>query len=564
MKKIRFHCLQCQHLIEVSFKAAGESIFCPACFAPVTVPNKSTVRTAEEENTYGVDEQPVDVRELTDRITLSLLCSVCRTNISVTQNQIGTTLHCPECYMAIVVPESIIKKPAAQNFLPPKPDKPVYGLRAAGNVPLDKTLIGFHCQLCGTLMYASASEAKTLCICPDCGTQNTVPSRPKAVLTPAALPAQTFEGGSTFGVAAAPSLPAVVNSKEPLVPVVCGLCGTRMYALESEIGGTKKCPDCGRTTEIKFVPKEHRVSLDMSGDGYGVSNEEAATRPVMRVQTDYRYVDGSIDKAVHPLKYAQWNKDKADGKKHLARLLPLPKYPFWTRFFTAFMDSRMIFQTLLTGFLLNGGVILYLIQPGLNNEFSALLSFCYGIISFLFGCTVLGNLVQSVFSYTASGIDTPERDSYIDYHPFDATVYAFWMFLLLIFSATPGFFAANLLFGTVSAATLDGIQPVYHSVFMSVSLLLSFPVFFLSSVQSNSYFEVLTKDIVRSLFFVPLIWLRFYFLSLLLFFTFFFLDWGLSVLIVSPLIQIIITGFLLSFIAAVYFRLLGRLALALS
>ncbi len=41
-----------------------------------------------------------------------------------------------------------------------------------------------------------------------------------------------------------------------LVPVVCAICHTRMYAVEDQIGQWKRCPDCDSLTEIKTVPEK--------------------------------------------------------------------------------------------------------------------------------------------------------------------------------------------------------------------------------------------------------------------------------------------------------------------
>ncbi|MDR1269738.1 MAG: hypothetical protein LBK82_09445, partial [Planctomycetaceae bacterium] len=138
-------------------------------------------------------------------------------------------------------------------------------------------------------------------------------ARPKTVPVPPPLPL-TFEGGTTFGLAetVAPSVTGL------LVPVVCSLCGTRMYAGENEIGGFKTCPDCGRQTEIKSVPKSERIQPVISPNGgYGVSQSEVPEqRPVFRTLTDYRYIEGSLDKELYDKKKRDNTKEHDETNEH--------------------------------------------------------------------------------------------------------------------------------------------------------------------------------------------------------------------------------------------------------
>ncbi|MDR3181396.1 MAG: hypothetical protein LBT89_00500 [Planctomycetaceae bacterium] len=556
---IKFLCPQCRYEIEASEKAAGESIFCPKCFAPMTVPEEQKTNTAlqeknpADESVYGVDAKPIDARELTDRITLSVRCSVCHTNISVTKNQIGTVIHCPECYVEMLaLPAGTADKRLSVTT------QEVYRVRSNTNrAATDEKLVGFHCKLCGTLMYAPEKEAGKILTCPDCNTDNTVPVRKTAA--PQVNRNTEFEGAATFKTdkeAAAVSDNTGSLRKELLVPVVCHLCHTRMYALESEIGGMKVCPDCGRSTEIKFVPKAERIFPDMfNGDGYEVSEKNAAARPAMRVQTDYRYVDGSVDKAILPSKYAESSQNGTRKPDRPA----VPKHPFWTRLFVPLTDGWFIIRTFLTGFLFNGGLVIYFIQPGMDAEFSAVLSFLYGIVSFLFALTFLANTSHGIVHWTAFGIDMPEKENYPLYQPTEAILYTVWLVLLVILSATPGYLTAN----RFSAVVPESDFMLFQFLFMTVSLFIVFPVFFLSSMQSNSFFEILTKGVLTSFFRSAGLWLRYYFAVFLFVFIFFATDVWLSSSIGDPVVVFALNGFLCPVAVAVYFRLLGRMALAL-
>jgi DNA-directed RNA polymerase subunit M/transcription elongation factor TFIIS len=248
----------------------GRKIYCPVCYFTLTVPSASTVKPVDESQLYTMDSVPVDVREMENRKQfVSLRCPVCSTNIAVTKKQIGTEIICPECETNILVPESIEARVNRsldewkrdnrlwdertpeervhdglmwndQQTTPHLSDKETYALRDDNNsVTQSQQTIRIYCKLCGTMMYASDSQIGTKLTCPDCETKTIVPARPKPVPTPPSLPS-TFEGSTTFHLAG--TIPPPITGL--LIPVVCSLCGTRMYAEENEIGGFKTCPDC--------------------------------------------------------------------------------------------------------------------------------------------------------------------------------------------------------------------------------------------------------------------------------------------------------------------------------
>ena len=77
------------------------------------------------------------------------------------------------------------------------------------------------------------------------------------------------------------------------VPVVCRLCGTRMYAPLAKIGQTMQCPDCHSINDIVGPkkpppPKQPPPSLDDAPDfGLGEAVERPAYRPVVAPRGEY-------------------------------------------------------------------------------------------------------------------------------------------------------------------------------------------------------------------------------------------------------------------------------------
>jgi DNA-directed RNA polymerase subunit RPC12/RpoP len=561
-------------------------MYCPVCYLELTVPAESTIKPVDESQLYAADSTPLDVRTMNNRKKqVSLRCSICHTNIAVTKEQIGTEISCPECETKIVVPASIAQK-VEEAFDDPSA-KMLSGSHSSGKENSGKETYGLfsessqssvtenirgnirvYCKLCGTMMYASDLQVGTELTCPDCETKTVVPPRPKVIPLPPPLPT-TFEGNTVFGVTENSETTTTTTTPEAglLVPVVCSLCATRMYARESEIGGFKTCPDCGRQNEIKAVATSERVPpVLISGGGYTVdASQIPATRPTFRTLTDYRYVDGSLDKELYetkkpepkfsrPLsifpildntdatsttetnKVSDSNESNESNEssesdavrerqalkkagfnaasislQHLERT-PLPKFPFWTRIFVPFLYFELLVLTVLSSFFCSAGLIVAIILPIYWVMFSA----PFGLIFFSLGISLLANTAHSVFLWTTSGNDLPEKDDWQEFRLLESGSFAIWLFLLAILAASPGYLLASS-FPATSASPEQTIEIPLVSFLLGIfSLFVFFPIFFLSSMESNSYFMILAKGTCCSLFRCTGIWLRFYAVSFLL------------------------------------------------
>ncbi|MDR1480262.1 MAG: hypothetical protein LBJ00_15100 [Planctomycetaceae bacterium] len=289
----------------------GKKMYCPVCYLELTVPAESTVKLIDDSKLYAIDSEPVDVRKMENRKKfVSMRCRVCHTNIAVSKEQIGQILVCPECETKVRVPESALKKikqseeewkriGQVQNKktnITHQPSNDIYSITGDDSATTEGKTIRIYCKLCNTMMYASESQIGTELTCPDCETKTLVTASRKS-LSAGELSA-AFEGGKSFEIAGNDSPPVI---KGLLVPVVCSLCGTRMYAGESEIGNFKICPDCGTKNEIKPVAKKERIQADIiQGGGYSVNQTvETEKRPTIRTLTDYRYVEGSMDEELY-------------------------------------------------------------------------------------------------------------------------------------------------------------------------------------------------------------------------------------------------------------------------
>ncbi|MDR2757218.1 MAG: hypothetical protein LBC20_16090 [Planctomycetaceae bacterium] len=623
---IHFRCIRCQHAVEMSEDMIGRKIYCPVCYFEIMVPTASTVKPVDESQLYTADAVPVDVRSMEDRKQfVSLCCPVCHTNISVTKEQIGMEIICPECETKVFVPETIAEKVDRalnawardnrtwdnrtqeererdgrlwneQPILPDPSAKETYALRDVNTSAPEYQTIRVYCKLCGTMMYASDTQIGTELTCPDCETKTIVPARPKSIPLPPPLPS-LFEGSTTFGLTGA--VPQTVTGT--LIPVVCSLCGTRMYAGENEIGGFKTCPDCGRQTEIKMVPKSEQIKPVISpGGGYGIGQSELPEqRPVFRTLTDYRHVEGSLDKEFYDEKsnikkksflkppnlynpdHSSVSETDIDSETlrerrvikqagldvdqdiiKMVKRTPLPKYPFWNRIFVPFCDGKLLGLTITVPLLCVTGILGGALLPAIL-KLSALfvvVSAPFGVVVLFLGLSLLANTCYSLFLWTTTGNDLPERDDWQEYRLLESGSLTVWLFLLTILAVTPGYLLSSYVMVPLEWTSDLSIWLVLEFVLLLLSsFILFFPVLFLSSMESGSYFIVLSKETCCSLINNTGVWLRFYFVSFLLFALF-----CLIILIISYAIHHVLVGFSVlipvwSFFSLLYARFLGRL-----
>jgi DNA-directed RNA polymerase subunit M/transcription elongation factor TFIIS len=276
------------------------------------VPQESTRKTVKESDLYTVDEEPIDTRDLAHRNRYaSFPCPICYAVLSIeSESQFGTQIVCPECDAAVTVPASLQesfsekqrKAAEIQASSTENTAADVYGI-ADGDHDSETSFVAaqpegtfaVYCGLCNTMMYATKEMVGQTLICSECGREVIVhePEKPK----PKSFQATSFEGGTHYGTQSSPEIFELGKHfpNTRLIPVVCTLCKTRMYAVETDIGQWKTCPDCGTKTEVADVPEEQRILPETVGSEYAVKETPVSKRPTFRVGVDYRTVEGSLD-----------------------------------------------------------------------------------------------------------------------------------------------------------------------------------------------------------------------------------------------------------------------------
>ena len=131
----------------------------------------------------------------------------------------------------------------------------------------NKTL-RFQCPHCSVILRGKLLDAGKERKCPKCEQRFRIP-RPRNAEPDTAPP-----------------------KKEPLIPVVCGVCQTRVYATYGQIGQSMECPDCFTQNLVKEPPKTSKPTPPVMLTGMGYEME-----PVREIQIIKSRGDDLMDKA---------------------------------------------------------------------------------------------------------------------------------------------------------------------------------------------------------------------------------------------------------------------------
>ncbi len=181
--------------------------------------------------------------------------------------------RCPVCHWEFTIPT------AEQVAALARRSQSEYALSRPGNRPVPEssayqTYLAVVCRVCGTRMYATPEQVGDEMECPDCGTFTKVapPVVDPAESSPRPAPAEVEEDYPIYqGEAQPPADRREVH--QTYVPVICGVCRTRMLATLDQVGQEMICPDCGTPSIVPPpVPKESSgpAASAESGSPYGI------------------------------------------------------------------------------------------------------------------------------------------------------------------------------------------------------------------------------------------------------------------------------------------------------
>lgn len=441
-----------------------------------------------------------------------------------------------------------------------------------------------YCSLCSTMMWADDSRIGQMLTCPDCNRETRIvrPEKPQK-REPSAV---SFEGATYFGTKdndknidkdidstenIAPTekggngksgknsrrntKTGSEQEQERLIPVVCQVCETRMYAKESEIGQFKVCPDCETPNEVKAVPEEERLMPEPVGSEYDLGTPSVVSAAKINYGVDYRRVASSftlegvisdhqrggndLDGLLGTGKVRSRQHD--DGSSVSARevaaiLYPRsqpPRHPFVHHFFRPLGTSRFRFNIIIS-FLLC--IIPVSVFSMLASSPSLVLA-PLGVMSVFLVVWIaqVAQMSETYFGATANGDDTLELE--LGFSLFGGLVIAVKTFAYGILAVMPGYVVWTL--GNLAIQTVGGGDLLYEDVFLPIiptvvtsaglvegktvetlflvctliSLWIFYPVIFLAFADQSDRPLPLSGNILGSWFRIPKSWLVFYFLA---------------------------------------------------
>lgn len=171
------------------------------------------------------------------------------TRLEAKPYQAGMRRRCPVCYWEFTIPTAeqiadVTARSRSEYELSPE-GEPVPGSAAY------QTYVSVICPLCQTRMYAAADQVGQEITCPDCGTRTKVPAPAPARDAPATGPA-AIAADDEYPLYQGEGQPTLDRQEvyQTYIPVVCGLCQTRMLATVDQVGQEMICPDCGTASTV--------------------------------------------------------------------------------------------------------------------------------------------------------------------------------------------------------------------------------------------------------------------------------------------------------------------------
>lgn len=470
---------------------------------------------------------------------ITVVCDVCGTRIVATADQLGQTVECPDCFTKAVVRRPAVQAPAPKRHIPEVPidddeyrlcpgvDQPPPGSRAY------QKYVAVVCPVCGTRMVATLDQVGQSITCPDCTIPTTVPPPPEERPKPRHVVVVGDNEYRVFGVDQPP--PAGVY-----IPVVCGVCGTRMHAAEDQVGRQIACPDCGTKEVVPAAAK--RVKMDpMAGasEGYGVG--QAIRPPDVRVGIDYRTDEPGVGEL--PSDRARWWRPEKPR--------PRPRWTFFSGVFTfpGYGSSLACWLGLSAGLVVLGfmalqAIALASVWAGRSMFLGMMLAAVTGVLGLVWFVIASAHMLAIVRD-TANGCDEVEdwpEAMFLDW--LGASAYVFSSAAL---SVVPGVAARHVLEWLGQSGEWC----------VALSMWLGFPVLLVSMLETNSPLRPISLPVLGTLVRRWWAWAVFYLETAAVVL-------GLDVMVMTAgwafgPVGIVPAAALTVAAIMVYFRLLGRL-----
>lgn len=397
------------------------------------------------------------------------------------------------------------------------------------------------CPLCKTRMYATPDEVGQLLTCPDCDTRVVVPPPPEpAVGQTEDRPVDITEEYPLWGIEQPPREHKEVY--QTYIPVVCGLCHTRLHATLDQVGQQLICPDCETSNTVSPPPKKLPKIDPMADAGEDLTYSAPIRPPEFQPIFEYSWLK-ELEEPVPD--------SSARPRAKRAQVTPPVGALFSGTF--GFLFQQAVLTRWIT---FSAAGLITLSFAGAAIRFAMLGSLPSVVLSLLFsmltGLLLVLSLSLLATSLTAVVVDTAAGNERMENWP-EGTVAdwvfgSFYVFNAAAISVAPGALLRWLL----------GSQDVSSGFVIELSAFAMFPVVFLSMLERGSVMAPYSSSILRSLRSSFAAWGLFYLLTGLLLVATGSLVSGLAALLgglgIALAMPAVVAAVLL------YFRLLGRLA----
>ena len=187
---VSFSCKVCRTNLAVSTDLVGQTTVCPDCETVNIVPEpqakEQPIMPSEPVEIYGIAGFGDGTADHENDSLFSVQCPLCGTMLYASDEQIGTSLKCPECYRDVPV-RGRPEKPVKEEFVAKVYEgSSTYELSDANQLPPDTQFVPVICSLCYTRMYATVEQIGQEKECPDCGKMNPIKSAVKEEMKTAA------------------------------------------------------------------------------------------------------------------------------------------------------------------------------------------------------------------------------------------------------------------------------------------------------------------------------------------------------------------------------------------
>ena len=405
-------------------------------------------------------------------------------------------------------------------------------------------MIRFRCPSCAATMRASETEAGEKRKCPKCDTTFRIPSKssnPNADPSPTA-PAKTSRKPK----------PAKMKKEEELVPVICGVCSTRIYATLGQVGMSVECPDCYTQNPVKMPDKKQ---IKSGPDLSEIGEYDLAPAPEIKV--------------FKTLGAEMLEEAEAIVEQEIEESPQLPDMPFVTGVFT-YPFRAEVFPVLL-GMAMSWTLFMLLLNWAweLEGFAAAIAPFILAGIAFLFSLVIIPSLVtfQHIMENGANGDD--ETDIRPDgglFGMFDWAVDVMPLVMAAAISCVPTLGVFHILRYFLGEVISTSLSVELILAFLAYQL---FPLVALSILENNSVLGVYSSRVWGSVKSQAGAWIKFWSIATLLCLIFAGVVLWCQKLWEMKLGSNVISGTILAISVlicglTIYFRVLGRLAFVLT